>query len=89
MSFQRNPIWYSIKTNVANVHHNNEKCLAGRSIAPEYVAHGTGDRPLCRLCERLNKSSIAKPLTNGTLGRIVLAIIMGVVEFGPALEEFL
>jgi hypothetical protein len=38
----------------SEVYHNNPNCQTGNSIAPENVWQGTGDKPLCGECERLN-----------------------------------
>ena len=46
--------WYSIKTSDRNVYHNNTKCTEGDNIQPENRRSGTGGRPLCNHCERLN-----------------------------------
>jgi hypothetical protein len=48
-------VWHSNKKNTANVYHNNKNCLPGRNIAPEYLAEGTAGRPLCGICQRLNR----------------------------------
>lgn len=47
--------WHSRKRNTANVYHNNRECLPGRTIAPESLAEGTNGRPLCGICQRLNR----------------------------------
>jgi hypothetical protein len=38
----------------SDVYHNNPNCQTGTSIAPENVRQGSGDKPLCEECERLN-----------------------------------
>jgi hypothetical protein len=43
--------WHSSNS---DVYHNNTSCQTGNSIAPENVQRGTGDKPLCGECERLN-----------------------------------
>ena len=48
-----NVTWHSSKQHSINVHHNNEHCKAGPSIAAENRAAGTGGRPLCGICKRL------------------------------------
>jgi hypothetical protein len=48
-----NVTWHSSKQHSINVHHNNEHCKAGQSIAAENRAAGTGGRPLCGICKRL------------------------------------
>ena len=53
--------WYSANS---EVYHNNRNCQAGNSIAPENIVQGTGGKPLCGECERLNRS--AGPVGNLT-----------------------
>jgi hypothetical protein len=36
------------------VHHDNDKCTEGNNIETQYKKAGTGGRPLCKHCERLN-----------------------------------
>ena len=45
--------WHSANS---EVYHNNRNCQAGNSIAPENIVQGTGGKPLCGECERLNRS---------------------------------
>ena len=45
--------WHSANS---EVYHNNSNCQTGNSIAPENVRRGTGDKPLCGECERLNSA---------------------------------
>jgi hypothetical protein len=45
--------WHSADS---DVYHNNPNCQAGNRIAPENVVQGTGGKPLCEECERLNSS---------------------------------
>ena len=45
--------WHSANS---EVYHNNRNCQTGNSIAPENVQQGTGGKPLCQECERLNSS---------------------------------
>ena len=51
-----NVTWHSSKQHSINVHHNNEHCKAGQSIAAENRAAGTGGRPLCGICKRPSKT---------------------------------
>lgn len=44
------PAFHSIKE---NVHHNNDKCTEGNNIEKENKRQGTGNKPLCKHCERL------------------------------------
>ena len=43
--------WHSANS---EVYHNNPNCRTGNSIAPENVRQGTGGKPLCKECNRLN-----------------------------------
>ena len=43
--------WHSVNS---GIFHDNLKCQAGNSIAPENIRHGTGDGRLCDECARLN-----------------------------------
>jgi hypothetical protein len=40
----------------SDVYHNNPSCQTGNNIAPENIQQGTGDKSLCRECERLNNA---------------------------------
>jgi hypothetical protein len=53
--------WHSVNS---QVYHNNPNCQTGNSIEPENLREGTGDKPLCGECERLN--SAGGPLGNLT-----------------------
>jgi hypothetical protein len=53
--------WHSVNS---DVYHNNPSCQTGNSIDPENVRQGTGDKPLCGECARLN--SAAGPVGNLT-----------------------
>jgi hypothetical protein len=53
--------WHSVNS---EVYHNNPNCQTGNSIEPENVRQGTGDKPLCEECQRLN--SAGGPLGNLT-----------------------
>ena len=43
--------WHSTKQ---SVHHNNTNCNTGNNIEKENLRPGTGDKPLCAECSRLN-----------------------------------
>ena len=43
--------WYSI---LQPVHHNNTNCNTGNNIERENRRQGTGGKPLCQECARLN-----------------------------------
>ena len=53
--------WHSANS---EVYHNNPNCQTGNSIAPENIEQGTGGKPLCEECERLN--SLGGPVGNLT-----------------------
>ncbi len=53
--------WHSVNS---DVYHNNPNCQTGSRIAPENTRQGTGNKPLCEECERLNSSG--GPLGNLT-----------------------
>ena len=42
----------------SEVYHKNRKCQKGNSIAPENIEQGTGGKPLCEECERLNSLGV-------------------------------
>lgn len=44
--------WHSIKQ---AVHHNNTSCTTGNNIERENLRYGTGGKPLCQECARLNR----------------------------------
>jgi len=44
--------WHSIKQ---HVHHNNTNCNTGNNIEKENHKNGTGDKPICEECKKLNK----------------------------------
>jgi hypothetical protein len=46
--------WHS-KRSGETVHHDNTACTEGNNIEKEYWASGTGGRPLCAHCARLDK----------------------------------
>jgi len=48
----------------SDVYHNNPNCQTGNSIEAENVRQGTGNKRLCRECERL--SSAGGPVGNLT-----------------------
>ncbi len=37
------------------VHHNNSRCKAGQEARGKYERSGTGGKPLCSECARLNE----------------------------------
>jgi hypothetical protein len=43
--------WYSI---LSSRHHNNDRCTEGNNIERQYFRWGTGGKPLCEHCHRLN-----------------------------------
>lgn len=48
------PAFHSIKES-SKVHHNNSKCTEGNNIERENKRDGTGGKPLCDHCKRLNE----------------------------------
>lgn len=44
--------WHSIKQ---DRHHNNTNCTEGNNIERENMRSGTGGKPLCTHCARLNR----------------------------------
>jgi hypothetical protein len=38
------------------VYHNHPNCQTGNSIKPENILQGTGNKPLCGECEKLNNA---------------------------------
>ena len=47
--------WHS-KRPGETVHHDNTACTEGNNIETYYFAKGTGGRPLCKHCERLDQA---------------------------------
>ncbi len=45
--------WHSTRPG-ETVHHDNDKCTEGNNIEAHYLAQGTGGRPLCAHCKRLD-----------------------------------
>jgi len=48
---QKSP-WHSVKE---SVHHNNTNCNTGNNIEKENLREGTGGKPLCQECAKLNQ----------------------------------
>ena len=44
--------WHSTKQ---NVHHDNTECNTGNNIETENLRQGTGGKPLCQECARLDR----------------------------------
>jgi len=44
--------WHSEKQ---PVRHNNAECNTGNNIEKENLCHGTGGKPLCKECAKLDK----------------------------------
>jgi len=52
--------WHSRRQG-ETVYHDNKRCTEGNKIEVHYLAAGTGDRPLCKQCIRLNaEDKVAK-----------------------------
>jgi hypothetical protein len=45
--------WHSVNS---EVYHNNPNCQTGNSMDPQNVRQGTGGKPLCEECKRLNNA---------------------------------
>jgi hypothetical protein len=43
--------WHSL---LQSVHHDNTLCTEGNNIEPQYLRQGTGGKPLCKHCQRLD-----------------------------------
>lgn len=52
--------WHSLKPNTAYVFHDNPECWALNRIAEYNRAEGTDGRPLCGICESLNRRAVKK-----------------------------
>jgi len=50
---QRQP-WHSAKPMTRNVYHDNTLCTEGNNIESYYLRQGTGGRPKCEHCTRLD-----------------------------------
>jgi len=50
--------FHSKKLNARNVHHDNNKCTEGNNIERHYLAPGTGGRPKCEHCARLDAAGM-------------------------------
>lgn len=46
--------WYSAKASEHPVYHDNANCTEGNNIEPKYRRKGTGGRPKCEHCRRLD-----------------------------------
>jgi hypothetical protein len=46
--------WHSVKPNTPNVYHDNTRCTEGNNIESENLRQGSGNRPLCEHCQRLD-----------------------------------
>lgn len=47
---------YSIKQYAPQVHHDNSRCTERNNIERENIRPGTGGRPLCEHCAKLNRA---------------------------------
>lgn len=45
--------WHSTRPG-ETVHHDNTKCTEGNNIESRYRKEGTGGRPLCQHCKKLD-----------------------------------
>jgi hypothetical protein len=46
---------YSVRPYAPHKYHDNDRCTERNNIERENVRQGTGGRPLCDHCERLNR----------------------------------
>ena len=46
--------WHSVKPGHRNVYHDNTRCTEGNNIETYYRRDGTGNRPMCEHCARLD-----------------------------------
>jgi hypothetical protein len=46
--------WHSTRVYDRNVYHDNDKCTEGNNIERQYRREGTGNRPKCEHCARLD-----------------------------------
>ncbi len=46
--------WHSTRAG-ETVHHDNTNCTEGNNIEKYYFAWGTGNKPLCYHCQRLDQ----------------------------------
>ena len=51
---QKSP-WHSTRAG-ETVHHDNTSCTEGNNIETDYRKPGTGGRPLCNHCARLDRA---------------------------------
>lgn len=51
ISMAKKSPWHSVKQ---QVHHDNTNCNTGNNIEKENLRQGTGGKPLCEECRRLN-----------------------------------
>ena len=49
--------WHSVKS---KVHHTNVRCTTGRKIRVGFVRDGTGGKPVCRICTKLDRTDARK-----------------------------
>ena len=47
--------WHSKRESDRKVYHNNTKCTEGNNIETYNKVSGTGNRPICEHCDRLNR----------------------------------
>jgi hypothetical protein len=51
----RTSAWHSVEQ---LIHHGNTECNTGNRIAQADVREGTGDKPLCEECRRLDLAGL-------------------------------
>lgn len=47
--------WHSVKPSDKPVHHDNTQCTEGNNIEKHYRRDGSGGKPLCQHCDRLDR----------------------------------
>jgi hypothetical protein len=54
--------WYSM---LQNVHHDNTHCPEGKKIEKKHRCQGTGGRPLCQCCAKLDAGAAVQSSGRG------------------------
>lgn len=49
------PYYTKADTDNDQCYHDNDECPSGSKIKNENKVYGTGGRPLCKSCEKMNK----------------------------------
>jgi hypothetical protein len=51
----KTPPWHPVRVSDRAVYHDNTDCPEGSDIEPQFRREGTGGRPRCEHCERLDR----------------------------------